>query len=531
MSAEHQEPRRIKDVVAQSAEARGSEEWPEPLPVAELAEVQPFNAAELLPPVLADMVRVTAARQRTQPEKVMVPLYIATASLAAHCNFLRPDPADNPDWREWASMYGLLIDEPGTRKTPALQAARRYVYPLGEGLRKRHEEQVQAAKDAMTAYNIAKGNVEAQARKDKVCSQDEVLRRMAEAGLGEEPPAPGAAPCVIASEATPQVLEVKLAANPALWVVWDETRGFFAALRNPEMGERIRTIIKHGFSHSKLMASTFGRGDVVVECPRPSFFGNVQNDVMRRAIQEAKGDDDGLFSRFPLCIYASDAPRVKKWAVPEEMKALEPIANEMMQKAMDWLCAQALKGEPCEWRFDDEAQALFIAEWEAEQERAEKEYKTLPPLLASHFGKRTSFIARAALLEAVLRVATYGDDGKRLVRREELERAIRLADYLRPHAFRMYEWKNPAHTLYAKLEGGDGATGRIAIGDGFTARDVYSQKWAGLETKEAAQAALDELVRRYWLRAVEQGTGRRGGRPTVRYWMNPELLERRKGGR
>ena len=151
---------------------------------------------------------------------------------------------------------------------------------------------------------------------------------------------------------------------------------------------------------------------------------------------------------------------------------------------------------------------------------------TFPPLLASHFGKRTSFIVRSALFGAVLRVATYGDDGKRLVRREELERAIRLADYLRAHAFRMYGWKNPAHTLLGKL-----ADARCKVGDGFTLRDVRRNQWDGLKTKEEAQAALDELVRRYWLRAVEQGTGRRGGRPTVRYWMNPELLERRKGGR
>ena len=288
--------RRIKDVVAlDGGRGQGGEEWPEPLPVSELPAVPPFDAVGLLPPVLADMVRVTAARQRTQPEKVMVPLYIATASLAAHCNFLRPDPANNPDWREWANMYGLLIDEPGTRKTPALQAALHYVYPLGEGLRKHHETQAQAAQNALTAYNVAKANVEAIARKDKVCSPDEVRRRLEDAGLGAEPPAPGIAPDVAASEATPQMLEVKLAANPALWVVWDETRGFFAALRDRDMGERIRTIIKHGFSHSKLMASTLGRGDVVVECPRPSFFGNVQNDVMRRAILEGR-----RWSRLPI---------------------------------------------------------------------------------------------------------------------------------------------------------------------------------------------------------------------------------------
>ena len=319
---------------------QGGDEWPEPLPVSELPAVPPFDAVGLLPPVLADIVRVTAARKRTQPEKVMVPLYIAASSLAAHCNYICPDPADNPDWREWASMYGLLIDEPGKGKTPALEVARGYVAPLGDALQERHAAEVQAAKDAMTAYNIAKGNVEAQARKDKVCSADEVLRRMAEAGLGDEPPTPGAAPLVTVSKFTPQGVMDGLRANPAIWIDQDEMRSFFAALRDRKTGEDARDIIKKGFSHSRIDALTRYRGYEAVKCPRLSFFGNAQNDAWCNAIIEAKGDDDGLFSRFQLCIYASDAPRIKKWAVPEEMKALEPLARRRWSRLPISTCRQ-----------------------------------------------------------------------------------------------------------------------------------------------------------------------------------------------
>ena len=519
---------RFKDALAQgAARTQGGDEWPEPLPVAELPAVPPFDAAALLPPVLAGMVRVTAASNRTQPEKAMVPLYIATASLAAHCNCIRPDP-EQPKWREWANMFGLLIDAPGTRKTPVMNAALYYVRQLGNDLRTRHEAQAQEAKDALAAYRIARENIETVARKDKVCSADEVRRRLEEAGLGTEPPAPAAAPLAVVSEATPQALEVKLEANPATLVAWDETRAFFAALRIPETGERIRKITKQCFSNSFLDSHTITRGDGGVEEPRASFFGNVQVDVLRRALVAEESNDDGLFSRFQLSIYACDAPRITKWAVPEDMKVLEPRANELMQAAVDWLRAQVMDGEAREWRFDAEAQALFVAEWEREQERAaaQAEAGTLPPLLASHFAKRTSFIVRAALLEAVLRAATGGDDGSSFVRREELERAIRLADYLRAHALRMYGCKNPAHTLLERLKKGDGATVRNAIGDGFTARDVYSQKWPGLKTAAEVQLALDELVRCGRLRAEKQGTGERG-RPTVRYWMHPELLEER----
>ena len=78
------------DEATKHGEECSADDEQEPLPVAELAQVPPFNAAELLPPVLADMVQVTAARQRSQPEKVMVPLYISLASLAARCNYILP---------------------------------------------------------------------------------------------------------------------------------------------------------------------------------------------------------------------------------------------------------------------------------------------------------------------------------------------------------------------------------------------------------------------------------------------------------
>jgi len=43
--------------------------------------------------------------------------------------------------------------------------------------------------------------------------------------------------------------------------------------------------------------------------------------------------------------------------------------------------------------------------------------------------------------------------------------------------------------------------------------------WAGLATKEQAQAAIDALVEYDWLIETEI---RSGGRPTVKYALNPD---------
>jgi hypothetical protein len=55
--------------------------------------------------------------------------------------------------------------------------------------------------------------------------------------------------------------------------------------------------------------------------------------------------------------------------------------------------------------------------------------------------------------------------------------------------------------------------------DGFTCRTLTLKGWAGLATKEQAQAAIDALVEYDWLIETEI---RSGGRPTVKYALNPQ---------
>jgi hypothetical protein len=72
---------------------------------------------------------------------------------------------------------------------------------------------------------------------------------------------------------------------------------------------------------------------------------------------------------------------------------------------------------------------------------------------------------------------------------------------------------------------GAGLGGHILKGNlasPFGLRDVYRPGWAGLASRPAAAAAVDVLVDLDWLRVEEIGTGPTGGRPTVRYHVNPK---------
>ena len=57
----------------------------------------------------------------------------------------------------------------------------------------------------------------------------------------------------------------------------------------------------------------------------------------------------------------------------------------------------------------------------------------------------------------------------------------------------------------------------------FTARDVYRNEWTGLTEPRVVQGALASLAELGWLRSDAVRTPA-GGRPTVRFRINPRLL-------
>jgi putative DNA primase/helicase len=59
--------------------------------------------------------------------------------------------------------------------------------------------------------------------------------------------------------------------------------------------------------------------------------------------------------------------------------------------------------------------------------------------------------------------------------------------------------------------------------DGLTFRTIDQAKWSGLTTKKAIEDALGWLEDSGWIRATDEPAGKRGGRPTVRYTIHPDL--------
>ena len=72
-------------------------------------------------------------------------------------------------------------------------------------------------------------------------------------------------------------------------------------------------------------------------------------------------------------------------------------------------------------------------------------------------------------------------------------------------------------------KGGDKTDKTNWVSHGFTARSLKRKNWKGLTDDNAVQTALDVLIEYDWLGYEMVDSTGQGGRPTERYYINPNL--------
>ena len=95
-----------------------------------------------------------------------------------------------------------------------------------------------------------------------------------------------------------------------------------------------------------------------------------------------------------------------------------------------------------------------------------------------------------------------------------------LYGYLEAHARRLYATVTDRVRVAAALLASRMARGRLA--SPFTAREVYRNDWTGLTEPRVVGEALECLRELGWIRP-EAALARDGGRPTVRFHINPRV--------
>jgi putative DNA primase/helicase len=203
--------------------------------------------------------------------------------------------------------------------------------------------------------------------------------------------------------------------------------------------------------------------------------------------------------------------RARALEVFQRLNTLDPVAigaEELTPDELPFL------------RFDGAAQARFDA-WRADLEqqlRAGEDH----PVLLSHVAKYRSLLASLALV--VHLIDTVDGGGRGPVARAATDQGVAWCEYLEAHARRLYATVTDAARVAATLLATRITGGRLA--SPFTAREVYRNEWTGLTEPRVVQGALECLEELGWIRREVVRAGD-GGRPTVRFRINPRLAGRR----
>ena len=138
--------------------------------------------------------------------------------------------------------------------------------------------------------------------------------------------------------------------------------------------------------------------------------------------------------------------------------------------------------------------------------------------MLAHLGKYRSLMPSLAL---IFHLCDSSPDIP--VTLEAAKRAAAWCDYLEAHARRIY------YNITSRVEAATRFLGekiqRGKLPDPFTARDVYRPQWTGLGDPEDVIKALEWLKDINWIRSEVKPSADSGGRPSVRYHVNPKVRD------
>ena len=490
--------------------------WPQPhsLP-AVLPAVEPFQSA-LMPKAFRGWIDDVAERMQCPPDYPAVAAMVTLAAVVGRQVGIRPQQRD--DWLVVPNLWGAVIGRPGVMKSPALQEPLR---PL-ELLEKQAKAEFIAEQQAHETDLLI-----AEARRKK--GQDDIRKALkngndphevAIEAMADNTPEPRRRRYLGNDTTVEKLGEILTGNTRGVLVFRDELTGLLKTLdkdgREADKGFYLEAWNGTGrFTYDRI-----GRGTLDIEAACVSLLGGIQPGPFSAyvaRIARGGGDDDGLMQRFQLTVWpdvsstwsnqdrAPDTTaREAAWAVYHRLDQIDP--NAIGATASDF------DDYPPYLRFRPDAQNQFT-EWRADLEsrgRGDQE----PALIEAHLAKYRSLVPSLALL------IHLADVGQGPVGKAALVQACAWSEYLESHARRMY-----APALSPSSAAGHALAGRLLnneLEDGFTLRDIYNRGWHGLSTRDEAQEAVSLLEDLDWLGGQTEKTG---GRPTIRYRINPRISE------
>ena len=395
------------------------EDWPDPIDLPSgLEKVPPLNP-EILPENVAAWLEDIADRMQVPSDYVAIPAMVMFGSLIGNKIAIAPKEHDN--WVEVGNLWGLVIGRPGFMKSPA---ASEVFKPMKR-----------AAKSASDSYSLALAQYEL---------QEKIYKSKAEAAIkkGQEPtdaqPVKPKRRVYVTNDTTYEKLCEILVENPhGVLVHRDEIVSMLRALRQEQSSNANGFFLQAWSGTQGYSSERITRGHIPVENACVSLFGTTQPGAISEFVKHAVvGDreDDGLIQRFGLTAWPDANP---EWVNVDRYlnKDACDAAYELFDR-LNSLVPAAVGATQDQYddfpylRFTPEAYQHFT-DWRDTLERRVRG-GNLPDALTSHLAKYRGLIPRLALITHLI------DEGKGPVGEMSLIKALQWAEYLEPHAARVY---------------------------------------------------------------------------------------------
>lgn len=477
-----------------------------------------FNS-KLLPQPIAEWVLDEADRMNCAPDYIAASLIVSLGSaLGARCA-MKPKRYD--DWIVTPNLYGGIVGEPSSKKSPAASAATRFLNLLEAKEAQTHKDNMTTYEAEMAAYDAQQQAIKANMKKAATGKKSADSMTAAIHDLKSlEPPEEPVQRRFIVNDSTVAKLGDLLVNNPqGLLVFRDELVGLLSSW-DKEGSEGDRAFYLEGWNGTgSFTIDRVQRGSLFIQNLCLSILGGIQPELLERYLSEMSNslDNDGRFQRFQMLVY----PEAVGWKWTDRYPIKE--AREYVRGVFEHLAYAdftQIGAYPAtdyikmpHFIFSEEALSLFI-QWSEELNTV-----LIPqednPLMRQHYGKFEKLFCALALILHL----SNGDTGD--ISRGAAIRAAAWCEYLAGHAKRVYGLIETSRVKTAKALGRKIKEGKMH--DHFTARDVQRKQWSGLATILQVESALDILESFEWLKGYTADIGTNGGRPTTKYVINPIL--------
>jgi hypothetical protein len=433
------------------------------------------------------------------PSYVALPLLAGLAAAIGNTRRIRLKHS----WCEPAIVWGAIVGDSGTLKSPALEMALRPI-------RRRQQAAMQEHAKAIELYEVQR------------MQHDKELAEWKRSKTGGQPPMkpeePQADRCWC-NDITIEALAVVLQQNPrGLLLKRDELAGWLGSFDRYAQGKG---------SDAAMWLEMFGGRSIMVErkggqaktfyVPRAavSVTGGIQPETLHRALG-VEYRENGLAARLLL---ACPSRQVKRWTEDDISHEIESRMEDLFDRLYSLQLVEDAKGDagPLDLPLTPEAKDTWIAFYD---EHA-REQEELTGDLAAAWSKLEGYAARLGLIVHLVRWAAQDRtlDDPNMVDERSIEGGVRLSRWFGQEADRVYailresEEDRDRRRLIEAIERKGGAV---------TVRDLL-RSTRMFASAEAGEQALEELCQAGYGRWEDLPIGPTGGRPTRRFVLDPGI--------